>query len=91
MSRPVSANDLIENGRFRLLKDLPKRVRAKLLRVKTDADGRICVFMFKPRPMMERAPAKRRKKHITKVMGRQILKRLNAVVAQLAEHHGAKA
>jgi hypothetical protein len=92
MSHPVSVTDLLdENGRYKLLKNLPKRVRARLLRVKADGDGRIYSFAFKPLPMMERAPAKRWKKRITKAMERKILKRLNAAVAQLVERHGAEA
>ncbi len=52
MDAPVSVKDLLDgNGKFKLLTDLPKRVRSRLLRVKTDAEGRIYSFAFKPHPM----------------------------------------
>ncbi len=81
---PVSAMDLFDDsGKFKLLTNLPKRVRSRLLRVKTDDDGRICGFEFKPRPMMGRAPVKRRKKRITKAMERELLRRLDQEIAYL--------
>ncbi len=60
MGAPVSVKDLLdESGKFKLLEDLPKRVRSTLLRVKTDGDGRIYSFAFKPNSMTLRAPATR--------------------------------
>ena len=51
MDAPVSVKDLFDgNGKFKLLIDLPKRVRSRLLRAKTDGDGRIYSFAFKPHP-----------------------------------------
>ena len=50
MDAPVSVKDLLDaSGKFKLLADLPKRVRSRLLRVKTDGDGRIYSFVLKPR------------------------------------------
>lgn len=62
MNVTVSVKDLLDgNGKFKLLTDLPKRVRSRLLRVETDAEGRIYSFAFKPHSMTLPTPAAQRK------------------------------
>lgn len=91
--RRVSALDLVdEHGRFKRPDELPRKVRKELEHFSVDGDGRIRGFRFRDRNRFAKftLSKKRKKRHITKAMDRELIRLLEQEIARLRKGRASR-